>query len=179
MTTKKNHRWIWFFVVVAGLSLAAVVSLIVYNLGQQLKPEQLEAAIRLWKEKGWRSYQLTYTIKRGIPASTDTYVVRVRGGRVVSSTVNDRPEEKRLFGARGMDALFDDIERFRELDAKPGRPRTYTRAIFDNDTGALRWYVRSVMGVADSVFGAAITKERTEIKIESLEPLEMEMKHEK
>jgi hypothetical protein len=156
-----NYRWIWFFVAVIVLGVAAMASLIVYNLGQQLKPEQLAAAKRLWKEKGWRSYQLTYTITRGIEASTDTYVVRVRDGKVVSSTVNGRPEEKRLFSARGMEALFDDMERFLEVDAKPGQPRTYTRAIFDN-TGALQWYVRRVMG----------GKERTEIKIESLESLE-------
>jgi hypothetical protein len=162
MTMEKNHGWIWFFVVVIGLGIAAMASLIVYNLSQQLKPEQLADARRLWKEKGWRSYQLSYTIRRGIEASSDAFVVRVRGGRVVSSTVNGLPEEKRLFGARGMEALFDDIERFLELDARPGQPRTFTRAIFDNNTGALRSYVRRVMG----------GKERTEIKVESIEALE-------
>jgi hypothetical protein len=172
MSMKKNHRWVWFFVVVIALGVAAMVTLIVYNLGQQLKPEQLAEAKRLWKEKGWRSYQLTYTITRGIEPSTDTYVVRVRDGKVVSSTVNGRPEERRLFGARGMEALFDDIERFLELDAKPGKPRTFTRAVFDRNTGALRLYVRRVMGMPDVGLTGPLGKERTEIKIESLEPLE-------
>jgi hypothetical protein len=172
--TQKNHGWIWFFVVVFGLGVAAMASLIVYNLNQQLKPEQLQAARHLWKEKGWRSYQLTYTIKRGIEASTDSYVVRVRNGKVVSSTVNGLPEEKRLFGARGMEAMFDDIERFLELGAKPGQ-RIFMRAFFDQNTGAVKWYVRNVMGGdIPNPDGTVKTtrKERTEITIESLEPLE-------
>jgi hypothetical protein len=173
--TQKNHGWIWFFVVVFGLGVAAVGSLIVYNLSQQLKLEQLQEARRLWKEKGWRSYQLTYTIKRGIEASKDSYVVRVRNGKVVSSSVNGIPEEKRLFGARGMEALLDDIERFFDLDAKPGQRRTFTRAIFDKNTGAVKWYVRNVTGGdipnPDGTV-KTIRKERTEITIESLEPME-------
>jgi hypothetical protein len=158
----KTHRWIWFFLVLIGLGLVAMATLIVYNLGQQLKPEQLAAARRLWRERGWRSYQLAYTIKRGIDKNKDTYVVRVRAGKVVSSTVNGRSEERRLFSARGMEALFDDIERFQKLDSEPGKPRTFTRARFDENNGALREYVRRVMG----------GQERTEITVDPLEPLE-------
>ncbi len=158
---KKNRTWIWFFLALIGLSLVAVVTLIVYNLGQQLKPEELTAARRLWQEHGPRGYQLTYTIKRGIQAKRDTFVVRVRAGRVVSASVNDLPEPKERFPYRGMDALFDNIARFQDFDAKPGRPRTYTRAIFDKNTGALLWYVRTVMG----------GQERVEILVDPLESL--------
>ena len=45
----------------------------------------------------------------------------------------------------GMDALYDNIERFLEMDSEKGKPRTYARAEFDQHTGAIREYVRSVM----------------------------------
>jgi len=158
----KNKRWIWFFVVVIVLSLAAMAALISYNLSLQLKPEQLQAARELWREKGLQSYQLSYTIKRGIEGSKDSYVVRVRNGRVVSSQVNGKPEPRERYAFRGMDALFHDVTRFQEMDGEPGRPRTYTRAWFDEKNGAIRKYVRRVMG----------SHERTEIDVEALEPLE-------
>jgi hypothetical protein len=47
---KKNRRWIWFFVVVFTMAVAATAVLIAFNLRQQLKPEQLAAARRLWRE---------------------------------------------------------------------------------------------------------------------------------
>jgi len=80
----------------------------------------------------------------------------------VSSTRNERPEEKRLFAERGMDAIFDWIAEFQELAAKPKEPRTFMRALFDPETGAVRWYVRSVAGGS----------ERLEITVEPLEPLD-------
>jgi hypothetical protein len=158
----KNHNWIWYFVVLAVVAVVAMASLVFYNLSQQLTPEQLAAARALWKEKGPKSYQLTYRIKIGIDHEPDIYVVRVRNGEVVSSTLNERPEEKRLFAERGMDAMFDWIQEFQELTAKPKQPRTFLRARFDDKTGAVRWYVRRVGG----------SSERLEITVEPLEPLE-------
>jgi hypothetical protein len=159
---QSNRNWIWFFVVVGALAVLAMVSMIVYNLGRQLKPEQLAAARRSWHERGWRSYQLTYTVRRGIEQETDTYVVRVRDGKVISSTVNGRAEPPERFAYRDMDAKFDEIARFQEIDAKPGQPRTFCVGNFDPDNGALRQYVRRVMG----------SKERVEIVVDSLEPLD-------
>ena|SRR5579859_7789005 len=158
----KNRSWIWFFVVLAGLAVVAMTVLVLYNLGQQLTQDQLAAARALWKEKSPKSYQLTYRIKIGVDKEPDIYVVRVRNGEVVSSTLNERPEEKRLFGERGMDAIFDWIQEFQELAAKPKQPKTYIRALFDSKTGAVRWYVRRVMGGS----------ERLELTVEPVEPLE-------
>jgi hypothetical protein len=157
-----KRRSLWYFVVLAVLAVVAMVSLVKYNLGQQLTQEQLTAARALWKEKGPKSYQLTYKIKIGIDVAPDYYVVRVRNGSVVSSTRNERPEEKRLFAERGMDAIFDWIQDFQDLAAKPKQPRTYIRGMFDPSTGAVRWYVRRVMGGS----------ERLEITVEPVEPLE-------
>lgn len=156
-----NRRWIWFFVVLVGLSALAVGSMIAYNMGQQLKPEQLVQARELWRTHGPRSYQIRYTVKSGVEPNKDTYVVRVRDGNVVSSTVNERAEPPERFAYRGMQALLDDISRFQEIDSKPGQPRTFTRAIFDAQSGALRWYVRRVMGGT----------QRLEITVDPLEAL--------
>jgi len=158
----KNRSWLWYFFVLAVLAVVAMGSLVAYNLSQKLTKDQLAAARALWKEKGPKSYQLTYKIKIGIDVEPDHYVVRVRNGEVVSSTRNERPEEKRLFAERGMDAILDWIAEFQDLAAKPKQPRTYTRALFDPQTGAVRWYVRRVMGGS----------ERLEITVEPLEPLE-------
>jgi hypothetical protein len=159
---KTNRRWIWFFVVLTAMGILAVGSLTLYNLAQQLKPEELAAARRRWKEKGPRSYQLSYQVKAGIaPQTTTSYVVRVRDGKVVSATVNMRPEARQRFGYYGMEALFDYIGEFLERDAKLPR-RIYIRAFFDPDNGALQWFVRRVTGGT----------ERVEITVKPLAPLE-------
>jgi hypothetical protein len=158
----RNRGWIWFFLILAGLTVAAIVTLVVYNLGQQLKPEQLAEARKLWVENGLKSYQLSYTVKRGVEQEADHYLVRVRDGKVISASVNGHAEPAGRLHHYGMLRLYDFIDRFLKLDAEPGKPRTYTRALFDANTGGLRWFVRRVMG----------GHERLEIVVDSLEPLE-------
>ena len=51
---RKNRGWVWFFVVLAVLAVAAVVGNWSYNLSQQLTPDQLRAAEELWKKNGPR-----------------------------------------------------------------------------------------------------------------------------
>jgi hypothetical protein len=143
---KKNHRWIWFFVVVLVLAIAASVVLVAFNLQQQLRPEQLAAARALWKEKGPRDYTLSYYMQVN-DRNEDRYDVQVRSGRVVESFYNGKPEPPERFPYRGMEGLFDIVERNMEKDSAPNRPKVFVRAIFDDrKTGGLRWYVRSVMG---------------------------------
>ena len=146
---KKNHRWIWFFVVVLVLAVAATVLLIVFNLQQQLKPEQLAAARALWKEKGPRDYTLSYVeySLRDNDNNEAHYQVKVRGGRVVESIYNGKPELPALLPYRSMDALFDTIENYMKMDSAPNQPRVFVRAIFDDlKTGGLRLYIRRIMG---------------------------------
>lgn len=159
--TRPNRRWIWFFLLLILLSLAAIITLIAYNLSLQLKPEQLAAARQRWQDHGLRSYQLSYARKLGADAP-ESFVVRVRSGRVVSVSLAGRTLEKRLFAHHGMEAMFDHIQEFLDRDARPGQPRTYTKAVFDPATGAVRHYVRRVMG----------STERLEITVESLVPLD-------
>src|SRR5947209_14393116 len=78
---KPSRGWIWYFVIVAALTVLATTILVVYNLRQQLRPEQLAAARPLWEQKRPPDYVLTYTKKGG---ATGTFIVTVRKGKVVS-----------------------------------------------------------------------------------------------
>jgi hypothetical protein len=166
---KPNRGWLWYFVILAVLTVLATTILVVFNLGQQLKPEQLAAAQKLWEENRPADYVLTYTKKGN---ASGTFIVTVRHGRVVSVIMREevvkdneiqvveQPLERRLYRNYDMVGLFNDIERFLELDAKKGSSRTYLRAKFDPKNGQLRWFVRSVMG----------TRDRVEIEVEPIQP---------
>ena len=163
MTTappRKNRLWVWFFVFVVTASALVAGFMIWFNLRQQLKPEQLEAAWERWKQQGPRDYVLTYRKELGQAESVDHFVVTVRGGKVESVLMNEvvRLDPEQL-PYHSMDRVFRDIERFLELDAKEKRT-TFTTAIFDVEHGAVRRYIRRVPG----------TKERLQLDLK-LEPL--------
>jgi hypothetical protein len=150
---RRNRNWIWFFVTLAVLTGVATVTLIVYNLRQQLTLSQLRAARDLWEQKRPSDYRLEYT-KKG--SATGTFVVEVRGGKAVSVLMDGRPIlqdekplDKELIYRYDMTALFNDIEQFLEIDARPGSPRAYNRAYFDPDDGHLLQYVRRIMGTTN------------------------------
>jgi hypothetical protein len=158
----KNLRWLWFFIVLIVLAVSATVILIVYNLNQQLKAEQLATARQKWRENGPADYRLVYNIKVNDSARethVDRYDVTVRGGLVTAALKNGKTESPGRFGLYGMDKLLDHVAGNMEKDGEPGRPRTFTRAMFDPNNGALFWYVRRVMG----------SFERVEIAIERIE----------
>jgi hypothetical protein len=162
---RRNRGWLWFFLVLFVLTAAASTTLIVYNLKQQLKAEDLEAAWELWKKKGPASYELVYTVDMNENARPETYVVRVRDKKTESvvrkMADKDEPLERRLYSYYGMDQLFGNISDFMRQDSQPAKPRTYTRAVFDPEDGHIWWYVRRVMG----------SRERVEIKVLALKPL--------
>lgn len=139
--TQRNRGWIWFFVSLALLTTAAAIIPLWFNLSQQLTREQLDQSRALWKAKAPADYDLEY-VQRG--AANGVFVVKVRGGRVASVTLDGRPLESRLFASHDMAGLFDDIERFYEQDHQPGSPRSFTKARFDPVDGHLLHYVRSV-----------------------------------
>jgi hypothetical protein len=138
---RRGRGWIWFFAVLGILAVLAITIPIVYNLRQQLKLEDLEAARALWQQKRPSDYDLTYT-KRG--SVTGTFVVRVRAGQVVDVTMDGQPVEERLYRSLDMTALLEDLEEFLRLDARPGSPRAFNQAVFDPADGHLIRYVRSV-----------------------------------
>jgi hypothetical protein len=144
---KRNRGWIWFFLVLALLSATGIIILRMAVLSRQIQPEQLAAARAKWDAKGPRNYDLDYT-KKG--ASEGTVFVKVRHGEVVSAEPDERPlEEKRAY--YGMPALFDYIERFLEIDAQPGAPRSFATARFDDEDGHLIHYLRRAGGTREEL----------------------------
>jgi hypothetical protein len=154
MTTprKKNHAWVWFFAFIVVASVGVAGFMIVFNLRMQLKPEQLEAHMQRWQEHGPSDYLMTFTkkINRSEP---DTFVVKVRAKKVVEVRMNGKllrnEETGQAFPAGhdqlqyySMDRLLRDVEIFMQRDARDGR-KVYNVAVFDDETGALRRYVRS------------------------------------
>ncbi len=128
MAVRRNRYWVWFFVIVGVLTLGAVVTLIAYNLGQQLKPEQLAAARKLWEQHGPADYDLFYKVQRQGQGgeSEDEYVIKVRHGRVVYGTLSTAPRFKqtplptRLYATQGVPAFFDFLDDYLTQDKKPG-----------------------------------------------------------
>lgn len=168
---RKNLGWLWYFLLLAVLTVAAVAILVVYNLNQQLTPEQLEMARAHWEKNKPASYKMAYSIRINAEPNEDKYVVEVQNGKAVKAYVNGKPEVKERLHYYGMEQLFRYVGRFQDIDARkkaeheknpqPGQrlSSVYCRAIFDEKTGALRWYVRRVMG----------TRDRVEVTVDKLE----------
>jgi hypothetical protein len=151
--TNKNYGWLWYFAIVLALSILATIIVVRFNLSQQLKPETLEKAEALWKEKGPKDYLLAYTIStqsKAGPGETH-YVVKVKDGHAFEAKVNGLKQDSDRMSFYGMPSLFGYIDKFLDLDEKPGAPKTYVRGIFDPKTGALERYIRSVMSTGDRV----------------------------
>lgn len=148
---RTNRGWIYFFATLGVLAVIFITVLVRFNLSQQLTPEKLDAARRLWAEKGPASYDMEYAEQGSIAGK---YEVRVRNRKVVYAEPDDRPlQQKRAY--YGMDALFGYIAQFLKEDSQPGRPRPFTVATFDAQDGHVIHYVRAVRG----------TRERLEITV--------------
>jgi hypothetical protein len=145
---RRNRGWIWYFVVLVFLTAAAVGILVTFNLRQQLKAEQVEAARRLWEAKGPANYDMVYTQKGNAPG---TFRVQVRNKKPISVIRDGQPLEARLYRYSDMPALFGFIEDSLKNDAQPGKPGTYTIATFDPDDGHLIHYVRRAMGGTERI----------------------------
>jgi hypothetical protein len=169
--TRKSRTWVWYFVILVVLSLAATTTMIVYNLRQQLTPAQLEAARAHWNDHGPADYDMEYTKQTTTADSLETYAVQVRGGKVVKVEVTPglpgketrwQPIEERLYPYHSVPALFGFMYEFLAQDRRPGRPRAFVRAVFAPDDGHPMRYVRSVSGA---------TRERVEIVVTKFEPV--------
>ena len=157
---KKNSLWVWFFVFIVVASAGLAGFMIWFNLSLQLKPEQLQDAMKRWKELGPADYLMTCT-KRLNEDSTDTFAVEVRARKVVEVRLNGKPLRNEETGEPyppgherlqyySMDRLLVEIERFLEMDAKAST-KNYNYAYFDERTGALQRYVRSVRSTRQHV----------------------------
>src|SRR5262249_52219006 len=83
--TGTPHRWVPLFLTLTLLGTLAIVLPLVYNLGQQLRPEQLEAARALWAEHGPADYDLEVAVALGRDTRPQRYLVLVRAGEPVFS----------------------------------------------------------------------------------------------
>jgi hypothetical protein len=150
----RGRGWIWFFVILALLTLTAIGIQIWFNPTVPLTAPLLAEAEARWKEHGPRDYDMDYTIKK--VESTERFHVQVRDGKAVSVLMNDQIAlEPRLYPSCTMPALYGFIEEFMEQDAQPGKPRTFSNVMFDPLDGHLIHYVRSV----------AVRRERQEISV--------------
>ena len=142
-TRPRNRRWVWFFVALALLSVAAISVQIWYNPTVPLTPGLLADAKAKWKQHGPRDYDMDYTVKK--LESTDRYHVKVRDGKAISVIMNDNLAlESHHYPFYTMPALYRFIEDFLQQDTEPGSPRTFTNVLFDPVDGHLIHYVRSV-----------------------------------
>jgi hypothetical protein len=137
----RNRNWIWFFVVLGVLSVAAI-GLLRYarwRFGQlQLTPERLEQARRLWEEKGPKDYELVYR-KQIQDREPEQVVVRVERGRPTSVSLNGRelPADKRTYYT--MEGIFNDLWDFQKIDEKAkGKATTWVQ--FDAEDGHVSRY---------------------------------------
>jgi hypothetical protein len=164
-----SRRWVVFFVVLGLLGIAAMVIPIVYNLGQQLRPEQLAAARERWRRNAPADYDLkllVHTTHEG-RETEDEYLLAVRGGHPRALGSNREllyidpsaavllgpgplalpPEDPRRYG---VEALFGQMEEALRHDEASGG-RNYVTAKFDPDDGHPQRYVRRVRGTKERV----------------------------
>src|SRR4051812_35261360 len=92
---RRSRSWMAYFLLLFVLAASGMVIPIFYNLGLQLRPEQLAEARARWAEAGPRDYDLTFSVAYGrertgsgcsatmaAPAA-QRHIVLVRGGRIV------------------------------------------------------------------------------------------------
>jgi hypothetical protein len=154
-----NRGWLWLFVLIALLAAAGVTWLIVFNRGQQLRRETLEAARQRWQQHGPRDYRLVYTMKKD-SQPPDHYVIRVRDGVPERGTLNGKPLPAEALDKLDVKGLFELVDAQLREKEQPGNERTFLRAQFDADYGHLTWYLRTPPGGP-----------RLEMSVETLEPL--------
>lgn len=160
-----RRRWLWFFVPLTVLALFGLIAPIVYNLGLQLKPEQLAAAQQRWREHGTPDYDLLYTARFDREQEADEYWVKVRGGKAVAVVCNGQvlrfddlagltlglsarmlpPED---LSSQTVEGFFRQIGAFLQQDAAATGRRNYATASFHVLDGHPIRYVHRVAGTS-------------------------------
>ncbi len=150
----RNRGWVWFFIALAVLAALAIGINWAYNARQQLTPEQLAAAERLWGQNGPADYDLTVDKTISSQASTDDELrdhieVKVRGKKAVAGTLNGASLPPRLYRLYDVPGWFEFVEDFLRIDTAPGARRTFRVAEFDSHTGQLLRFRRRVSGTGE------------------------------
>jgi hypothetical protein len=142
------------------MTIGGIAANVWFNLRQQLTPEQLDEARRVWSQKRPGSYELHYTIKREVnPDLAGTvplnYTAHVNGEKVSVTTPEGKVLRPGDYEFDNMESLFDAIDRQLRVDSDPDRPRAFVKAEFDGIDGHVTHYVHSVMR----------TRERLEVTV--------------
>src|SRR5688572_19363830 len=91
---KKNYGWMIYFAFLLIASVGVAVFMIRFSLAIQLKPEDIEAAHKLWKEKGPKNYDMVMRKTVGIGGKEEVYAIKVRDGTVQDVMLDGRPLPK-------------------------------------------------------------------------------------
>lgn len=159
------RNWWYYWAALALLGLAAIVIPIVYNLGLQLTPAQLETARQRWAREGSRQYQLLQLIRHDDDAQGEELLLWVEDGKVKQVVQNSQPlrfheamavvvggiverAEVLDFSSHSVEGLFDAIDRQLQADAQTNATarRNYSTATFDQRDGHPIRYVHRVSG---------------------------------
>jgi hypothetical protein len=159
---RRAWRWLVFFGVLFALVLAAVTLPIVYNLGQQLRPDQLDAARQRWQANGPADYDLTFAITYDRERLAERHIVLVRGGKPVFASCEGEVElmAPALAAAVGLPAgglgqgraldipgIFDHIESLLASESTASR-RNFQVAVFDPREGYPRRFIWRIRGTS-------------------------------
>ena len=157
---RRSCAWIGYFALLAALGSIAVVTPIVYNLSQQLRQEQLDAARQRWRDNGPANYDLTYAVAYDGDPLAERHIVLVRGGKVVFASCEGevRCLSPALGAAAGLPAgglgkgddldvpaVFDHIAELLHEQSTASRGN-FLVAVFDRKDGHPRRVVRRVRG---------------------------------
>jgi hypothetical protein len=147
------------------MGTAALVIPIVYNLRQQLRPEQLAAARERWRQNGASDYDLAFEVRYDTDPRPEEHAVEVRGGQVVSWVVNGeklvpapdgtRPPPGTSAGGDALlevwkrpdvEGLFNMMQKWLDEDAASDSRRNFATANFDARDGHPLHYIHRVAG---------------------------------
>jgi hypothetical protein len=166
---RRSRAWIVYFLILAILASIAIVVPILFNINQQLRPEQLEAARQRWRDHEPRDYDLTFAITWDRDQTPERHMVAVRGGKIVFASCEGEilflaPAMRAAAGLPGgglprahaydVPAIFDHLD---GLLREEGARRNFLIAGFDPNDGYPRRFIRRIRGTS--------TREKWDVRV--------------
>lgn len=103
---RRSRAWLGFFAVLTLLAGTAVTLEVWYNLHQQLTPEALAAAQRLWQQKGPADYDLKYLVTL-TSRDGERLTGRAHDGALTDVTINGEPLDPVLYAFHDLTPLWE------------------------------------------------------------------------
>ena len=165
-TARNRPRRRFWILLIAILVVPLALVLVFRESTEPLTRESIENARRLWRSAGLQDYELQLEV-RTAGGTLSRYDVSVRDGEVVQLRLNGLPAESRRPADFSVPGLFETLERESDLAGEANGPFSATgaqaimRVRFDENTGHLKRYLRSVTG----------SRETMEIRTVSFKPV--------